>query len=376
MSSIFHSASTTISMRIANCLHRHQLSAALVRPYLPGLLLVAMISAVVVSLGRFSWLTEHGLGVLSLAIFAGIATGNTTAIAGAPQSAQGIRFSKHHLLRLGIVLYGFRLNFQDLADVGISGFLIDSLVLSTTFGLSIFLGMKLLGLDKNTAILIGAGSSICGAAAIMATENVVSAKPEEVSVAISTVVMFGMMATLLYPLLYHWNLSLHLVSVRAEFFGVFVGSTVHDVAQVVAVAHAAGEKAEHAAIVVKMGRVMMLAPFLFLLSLTLSKKRVPSDQSVMTHQKPVQIISVPWFAFVFVLMVAINSILTIPKHWLNVIQQVDMCLLAMAMVALGLSTNLSMIRKAGSKPLLLGGALFVWLMAGGMMINQVVSYLF
>ncbi|MFZ6845555.1 YeiH family protein [Undibacterium sp. RuTC16W] len=363
-------------MHIANYLDRCQLSVALVRPYFPGLLLIAMISAIAISLGRLSWLTEHGLGVLSLAIFLGVAAGNTTAVVDVTQSAPGIRFSKHHLLRLGIVLYGFRLNFQDLADVGLSGFLIDALVLSTTFGLSIFLGMKLLGLDKNTAILIGAGSSICGAAAIMATEKVVSAQPEEVSVAISTVVVFGMLATLLYPFLYHWNLSLHLVSADAEFFGVFAGSTVHDVAQVVAVAHAVGEQAERAAIVAKMGRVMMLAPFLFLLSLALSKKRVSPDQSTMTHQKQAQAISVPWFAFVFVLMVAINSILPIPKHWLVMMQQVDLCLLAMAMVALGLSTNLSAIRKAGSKPLLLGGALFMWLMAGGMMINQIVSYLF
>ncbi|MCU6435144.1 YeiH family protein [Undibacterium sp. Jales W-56] len=343
--------------------------------YLPGMLLVIIIASIAIWLGRFSWLAGHGLGALSLAIFLGIVAGNTAVVSGAAQITPGIRFSKQHLLRLGIVLYGFRLNFQDLAQVGISGFLTDALVLISTFSLSVFIGVKLFKLDRSTAILIGAGSSICGAAAIMATENVVNAKSEEVSVAISTVVLFGTTATFLYPLLYHWNLSCHLVPAGADFFGVFIGSTIHDVAQVVAVAHAIGEQVERTAIVAKMGRVMMLAPFLIFLSLAISKKRAQEEQfeAAGNSRTQQQAISVPWFALIFVLMVAINSMLPLSKNALNLIRQIDACLLAMAMVALGLSTDLSAIRSAGAKPLLLGGVIFVWLMAGGLMINQMMA---
>lgn len=144
-----------------------------------------------------------------------------------------VLFAKQYLLRLGIILYGFRLTFSQIADVGISGIIIDVLTLSSTFLLACFLGQKAFGLDKHTSWLIGAGSSICGAAAVLATEPVVKAEASKVTVAVATVVIFGTVAIFLYPAIY---------PLMSQWFSpetsVFIGSTVHEVAQVVAAGHA------------------------------------------------------------------------------------------------------------------------------------------
>lgn len=118
------------------------------------------------------------------------------------------------------------------------------------------------GLDKHTSWLIGAGSSICGAAAVLATEPVVKAEASKVTVAVATVVIFGTVAIFLYPAIY----PLMSQWFSPETFGIYIGSTVHEVAQVVAAGHAISPDAENAAVISKMLRVMMLAPFLILLA--------------------------------------------------------------------------------------------------------------
>ena len=164
-----------------------------------------------------------------------------------------------------------RLTFQDVASVGIAGVLIDSIVLSSTFLLSWWAGTRLFGLDRKTAMLIGAGSSICGAAAVMAAEPVVSGRAEQITVAVSTVVVFGTLAIFVYPALYHLNAHHPVVAMSPAAYGLFTGSTVHEVAQVVAAGRAISESAANTAVITKMVRVMMLAPFLVILSLYLAR---------------------------------------------------------------------------------------------------------
>ena len=106
-------------------------------------------------------------------------------------AGHGVGFTKQRLLRLGIILYGLKITFQDVADVGWSGIAIDAAVLTSTFVLAWWMGTRVFGLDRSMALLIGAGSSICGAAAVMATEPVVRGRSQDVAVAISTVVVFG-----------------------------------------------------------------------------------------------------------------------------------------------------------------------------------------
>jgi len=208
------------------------------RGRLPGLLLTGAVAAAAMGLAPLPWLQAHGISALTLAIVLGIALGNTLYPRLAVHAGAGVGFSKHWLLRAGIVLYGLRLTFQDIGQVGISGVLIDALVLTSTFALAWWAGTRWFGLDQQSALLIGAGSSICGAAAVMAAEPVVRGRAEQVTVAVSTVVVFGTLAMFVYPLLYQLNQAHGWIPMSAQVYGVFTGSTVHEVAQVVAAGRA------------------------------------------------------------------------------------------------------------------------------------------
>jgi uncharacterized integral membrane protein (TIGR00698 family) len=339
---------------------------------LPGLLLSAIIACAAIQLGKLEWMQTHGMSALTLAIIVGIILGNTAYPKLAPACDAGVTFSKQSLLRLGIILYGFRLTFQDIGQVGLAGIAIDALVLTSTLGLAILLGTRVFKLERNSAILIGAGSSICGAAAVMATEPVLKGRAEEVTVAVSTVVVFGTLAIFVYPLLYQANLHWQLLGATPASFGVYIGSTVHEVAQVVAAGKAISQDTANAAVIAKMVRVMMLAPFLVILSAVLAR----SKSAGKGENKPAAKLAIPWFAFIFIAAVAFNSLEWLPGKLVASITDIDTALLAMAMAALGLSTHLSAIRRAGFKPLLLGGLLFAWLIVGGAVINHLVVALF
>ncbi|WP_233516070.1 YeiH family protein [Janthinobacterium sp. BJB426] len=338
---------------------------------LPGLLLSGVIACGAIQLGKLEWMQSHGMSALTLAIMLGIVLGNSLYGRLAPTCGAGVTFSKQTLLRLGIILYGFRLTFQDIGQVGLAGIAIDALVLASTFGLAMFLGTKVFKLERNSAILIGAGSSICGAAAVMATEPVVKGRSEDVTVAVSTVVVFGTIAIFLYPLLYQLNLGWQVLGATPTAFGVYIGSTVHEVAQVVAAGKSIGQEAANAAVIAKMVRVMMLAPFLVILSAVLARGKAKAGG----HDKATKL-AIPWFAFIFIAVVAFNSLGLLPAGTVATITDLDTALLAMAMAALGLTTHMSAIRRAGIKPLLLAGLLFCWLIAGGAAINHVVASLF
>ncbi|WFR77424.1 YeiH family protein [Janthinobacterium rivuli] len=338
---------------------------------LPGLLLSGVVAYGAIQLGKLEWMQSHGMSALTLAIMLGIVLGNSVYGRLAPTCGAGVAFSKQTLLRLGIILYGFRLTFQDIGQVGLAGIAIDALVLASTFGLAMFLGTKVFKLERNSAILIGAGSSICGAAAVMATEPVVKGRSEDVTVAVSTVVVFGTIAIFLYPLLYQLNQGWHLLGATPTAFGVYIGSTVHEVAQVVAAGKSIGQEAANAAVIAKMVRVMMLAPFLVILSAVLARGKSKGGN----HDKASKL-AIPWFAFIFIGVVAFNSLGLLPAGTVATITELDTVLLAMAMAALGLTTHMSAIRRAGIKPLLLAGLLFCWLIAGGAAINHVVASLF
>ncbi len=280
------------------------------------------------------------------------------------QCDDGVLFAKQHLLRLGIILYGFRLTFSQIADVGASGLIIDMLTLTSTFMLACVLGQKMFGLDKQTSWLIGAGSSICGAAAILATGPVVKAEASKVTVAVATVVIFGTLAIFVYPMIYplvaHWF--------TPEAFGIYAGSTMHEVAQVVAAGHAISPETENAAVIAKMLRVMMLAPFLILLAARI-KQLAPAGASRTGK------IAIPWFAVLFILVAIVNSFHLLPNPLVNALVTLDTFLLAMAMAALGLTTHIGALKKAGVRPLLMALVLFVWLIIGGGAINLGVHHL-
>jgi uncharacterized integral membrane protein (TIGR00698 family) len=350
---------------------------------LPGLALSAAIAAVAMVLGSSGWLQTHGISALTLAIVLGLLVGNSVYPRLAASSGDGVRFSKQILLRAGVILYGLRLTLTDIGHVGMVGVLIDALVILSTFSLACLIGTRLFGLDRKTAMLIGAGSAICGAAAVMATEPVVRGRADQVTVAISTVVLFGTIAIFLYPVLYTLNVHWLLLPLGANAFGIYAGSTIHEVAQVVAAGRSVGADTANTAVITKLVRVMMLAPFLIGLSAWLArdaakaepgpaKECAPAGDDAATAKARARL-PIPWFAFGFVLVVMFNSLSLLPQRALAIAVNVDTLLLAMAMAALGLTTHLSAIRQAGLKPMLLGCILFAWLIIGGGIINRLVE---
>lgn len=342
---------------------------------LPGLALSAALAAAAIRLGATGWLPAHGMTALTVAIVLGILLGNTVYPFFAASSGAGVLFSKQTLLRAGVILYGLRLTLHDIGQVGVSGVLIDAVLLSSTFALALFLGTRLFGLDRETSMLIGAGNAICGAAAVMATEPLLRARSEQVTVAISTVVVFGTVAIFVYPALYELNQHWHLLPPGSRAFGIYAGSTIHEVAQVFAAARSISVETANTAVITKMVRVMMLAPFLIGMSAWLARqdgRRQEARQHGGSdgHQAGDRRLTIPWFAFAFIGVVVFNSLAVLPHAVAGAAIDLDTFLLAMAMGALGLTTHLSAIRRAGIKPLLLGGLLFVWLVGGGAAINS------
>jgi uncharacterized integral membrane protein (TIGR00698 family) len=333
----------------------------------PGLLVSVTIAALSVYLGRLPWLLGHGFSALTLAIVIGILLGNSLYPLIGAACGPGVGFSRQWLLRIGVVLYGMRLTGQDISHVGVSGVLIDAVVIASTIVLGYFLGTRALGMDRKTVLLIALGNSICGAAAVMAAETTVRARTEQVTVAIATVVVFGTAAIFLYPALFDLNRHWGLIGGGLRGFGIYIGSTVHEVAQVIAAARPVGVEAGDTAVITKMVRVMMLAPVLLGLSWWMTRERTYAGDGL--EPGPTGIV-VPWFALAFIAAIGFNSLRLLPLPVVAWINDADGLILATAMSALGLSTHASSIRRAGIKPLLLAGILFAWLVLGGAAINH------
>ncbi|SCK19122.1 YeiH family protein [Vogesella sp. LIG4] len=323
--------------------------------YFPGLLAALLLAFAAQWLAALPWLAAHAISPLLLAIVGGMLVANLRPLPGGWQP--GLRLCKQQLLRAGIVLFGLQLTLGQLQQLGGRVLLIDALVLASTFGLSLWLGRRL-GLDRDSCVLIGAGSAICGAAAVLATQPVIRASGERAGVAVAGVVLFGSVAMLLYPWLYGLLAPLGLTQ---SAYGVLTGSTMHEVAQVVVAGKAVGEAAAASAVMTKMMRVMLLAPFLLLLAAVTQRRAAAQGQ-----RAP---ITVPWFAFGFIAAIAVNSSGWLPAGLHSGLLQLDRLLLATAMAALGLDTSFAALRSAGWRPLLLAALLSLWLLLGGGGIN-------
>ncbi|HET7063768.1 MAG TPA: YeiH family protein [Rudaea sp.] len=343
-----------------------QIPTGTVTRLMPGVLICAALAASALQLGGIPWFATHGLSGMTVAIVLGTLIGNSFYPRIAWHAGHGVAFSKQSLLRAGVVLYGLRLTLGDVSKVGFAGIAVDAVMLSSTFALAIILGTRLFRLDRDTSVLIGAGSAVCGAAAVMAVEPVLKAKAERVTVAVATVVVFGTVATFLYPILYGWNQQLGIVPAGQWAFGIYAGSTIHEVAQVVAAARSIGPDAANAAVIAKMVRVMMLAPLLIGLSLWLNRRHGQA-----TEQGTRKLV-LPLFALGFVGVVIFNTLSILPQNVVDAAISLDTFLLAMAMSALGLTTHFSAIRNAGARPLILAALLLVWLVVGGALVNHFV----
>ena len=332
---------------------------------LQGVLFVAFFAMLAIYFAQLTVFSQFGISPLIIGIVLGMFYGNTLR-GNLPKRFQtGILFSTKSILRTGIVLYGFRLTFQNISEVGLVGITVSISIVVSTFIIGYFVGNKLLKLDKDTTVLISAGSSICGAAAVLATEPLLKSDNYKASIAIGTVVVFGTISMFLYPFLYQFGI----LDLSPSAMGVYLGGTLHEVAHVVGAGNAIADSTANTAVIVKMLRVMLLAPFLLILSIWIRNKVSNSNEKSTTK------ITIPWFAVGFMGIVAFNSLGLLSINVVNVINTLDTFLLTMAMTGLGMETRLEKFRGVGFKPIYLAGILFMWLLLGGYAITQVAIYL-
>lgn len=323
----------------------------------PGLLLALGLGLAGLGLARVPMLAHWQISALTLAIVLGMLLGNLFGERLPAPLAPGVVLAQQKLLRLGVILFGLRISFQQIAAVGPAGLLLDVLVVCGTLLLGSLLGRRLFGLDRDTALLTATGSAICGAAAVLAMERVLKPDPSKVAIAVATVVLFGTLDIFVYPLLFP-----HL-GMDARQFGLFTGATVHEVAQVVAAASAVGPTTADTAVIVKLTRVMLLVPVLLFISWRGSRQPGSGAGGRMT---------VPWFALLFVAVSAVNSLVALPPALKDALLTVDTLALAAAMAALGLETRLAKLRALGPRPLLLASLLWAWLIGFGVLMVKFV----
>lgn len=349
-----------------------------------GILFVAIFAAAATMISDVGFIKHLGISPLVVGIVLGIFYANTLHNKFPSAWESGITFSGKKILRFAIVFYGFRITFQQIAEVGIQGFMVSLLVLSSTMIIGIWLGTKVFKMDRDTSILTASGASVCGAAAVLATEPVLKAEEYKTAVAVSMVVLFGTISMFLYPVLYATIIepATGFLHMSPSTFGMYVGGTIHEVAQVVAVPASvpgADEIMANTAVIVKMTRVIMIAPMLIVLGLVLSSmaKKLGGEGSKIK-------LVIPWFAVYFIGVAGINSLIhnytlaatvdvaTIINGVIDNINIIDTFLLTMAMTALGMGTRFAKFKGLGLAPLYTAGSMFVWLVVGGFIITQCV----
>jgi uncharacterized integral membrane protein (TIGR00698 family) len=336
-----------------------------------GVLLIALFSFSACYIASFDWVKSLSLSPLIVGIILGMLYANSLRNFIPDTWVPGIKFCSKQILRTGIVLYGFRLTFQQVMDIGLPAILIDCIVICCTLLIG-YLAGKLLKMDSDTALMTSTGSAICGAAAVLGAEPVVKCEPHKTAIAVSTVVIFGTLSMFLYPILYRAGIF----DLTPQQMAIYTGSTLHEVAHVVGAGNAmdpngALHLADQATIT-KMIRVMMLAPVLIIMSFVLAKTCSKSDSRSNEKSR----ITIPWFAFGFIAIIGLNSILGtfVPTEILSTtragINGIDNFLLTMAMTALGTETSIEKFKQAGAKPFYLAGIIYLWLLGGGYLLAK------
>ena len=340
---------------------------------LSGILFVAIFAIAATYISEIEIIKGLGLSPLVIGIVMGIFYANTLHNKTPQPWQSGIVFSGKKILRFAIVFYGFRITFQQIAEVGMDGFLVSLIMLSSTLILGSWLGYKVFGMDKDTSILTASGASVCGAAAVLATEPVLKAEEHKTAIAVSMVVLFGTISMFLYPVLYTTIIenATGFLHMTPREFGIYVGGTIHEVAQVVAVPASIPnppQEMANAAVIVKMTRVIMIAPMLIVLGFYLAYS---AQKEGGEHNEKMKLV-IPWFAVYFIFVAGFNSLHLVPTSIVDVISQIDTFLLTMAMTALGMGTVFSKFRGLGLAPIYTAGAMFGWLVIGGFVVTKLV----
>lgn len=302
-----------------------------VKIYLPGFALAFIIGVLSTCLSK-----KIGVPTSLLALFIGI---GVSFLYQRKTLQQGINFSSRFILRFGVAFLGFRIVFDDIFTLGWSTVFMISISIATT----IFVGIitaKLLGLRKDFGALTGGAVSICGASAAIAITTVLpdhKDKERNLSFTIIGITAFSTAAMVLYPIIGH------MLNLNPTDMALFLGGTIHDVAQTAGAGYAVSEEVGDLAILTKMIRVSFLLPVVVCFMLYLQTNSSDSGSKV----------PVPTFLFVFIAFIILNSLLTIPQEVTEKINIVSRQALITAIAAIGLKSNLRDILNVGLKPIVL-----------------------
>lgn len=309
------------------------------RRLLSGLLLTVGIAVAAMLLRKLP-----GMSIFSAMILAAIIGTGIRNLFGRNELVQpGIAASMKLPLRTAIVLLGLQLTLTQLASIGAEAFAVVILSLVATFAVMMMMA-RVLRVDASLGCLLATGTSICGAAAIVAANSVVRAKDGDIFYALGCITLFGTIAMFAYPPI------AAVIGLPPVIYGVWTGASIHEVAQVVGASFQHGQVAGEAGTIAKLTRVLMLAPVVLLLPYFFAR---PSNADAK--------IPTPWFVFGFVAMVTLNSIVPVPTEMVAGAAQITAFLFAIALAAMGLETDLRMISARGIRPLLLGafGTIFI-----------------
>lgn len=338
---------------------------------LHGILLIALFSFAAFYIAEIPFVKQLSFSPLIVGIILGMLYANSLRNKLPETWVPGIKFCTKQVLRAGIVLYGFRLTLTQVWAVGLPAVVIDTIIVAGTIFLGIWFG-RILKMDRDTSLMTATGSAICGAAAVLGAEPVVKCENHKTAIAVSTVVIFGTISMFLYPILYRTGMLSGLDNMGVA---IYTGSTLHEVAHVAGSGNAMDPTdalgIAGTATITKMIRVMMLAPVLIIMSFALAGRNCRKSEGQADGGKSK--ITIPWFAFGFIGIICLNSLLqylfgvdSVKEIPLNgAIEYIDTFMLTMAMTALGTDTSIDKFKKAGAKPFVLALLLYVWLVFGG-----------
>jgi uncharacterized integral membrane protein (TIGR00698 family) len=321
---------------------------------IPGLILTAAIAA-------FSLFIEHifrttFLSPLLIAVVVGMGIQNFW---GTPTRCRaGIRFSMKRVLRLAVILLGLKLSFTEVLEVGPLGLVIVISSTVSTFYLTCWLG-QCLHISPKLTHLIAAGTSICGASAVVATNSVIDSSEEDMTYAIAAITGLGTCAMLLYP----WVPVLFQISPQA--FGIWCGTSIHEVAQVIAAAFQNGTVSGEFATITKLSRVLLLIPIIFCLGWEKQYSRSNSNRIKYWFRVPI-----PWFVIFFGFLVIFNSLNLIPETTKSFVLVGNQFLLCMSLAAMGLETSFNHLTKIGFKPIYLAAISWLFLSLSSLLMTS------
>ncbi|MDN3988788.1 YeiH family protein [Zwartia vadi] len=343
-------------------------ASAVVSPWrdrINGVLFVGLLAAAVTQLAGVAFVKTLGFSPLVVGIVCGMLYGNFLRGTMPAEWGVGVHFTARRMLRVAVAFYGLNISIQQIIEVGLPGLVVSVGIVLGVLILGTLIGTKLLKLDRDTAMLTSAGSAVCGAAAVLAFESTLKAAPHKAAVAVATVVLFGTISMFLYPILYQagW------FGMDPRAFGIFLGGSVHEVAQVVASASNIDAATTEVATIVKMTRVALLVPVLIILGIWLRHTAIAKAEAGAPRPK----LPIPWFAIGFLVLALINSANVIPPNVLQALRTLDIFVLTMAMTALGIETRFTQIRQAGPRVVALGVILFILLAFGGYALVKLVT---